>query len=551
MKIQLHAFRLRYLLLFGLPAFSCTSLRAGETGTTASVTLSAPGQPATLNIDVTEAEIELTGGDGDTITVTSTPNEKDAKKNHANGLRRLDDSDRFDLSENKNIVSLTITGDSKPTLKVLVPRAVSLDAKFKQGANLKVKNLTGDVSITNPNGNVLIEDSAGAAVVYTSNGQVSAHYSYAPTKLIALTSMNGAVDLRVPGDTKANVRLRTNGGAIFTDFDDTSLKTTKETEDPSDATRGNVLTLSIQQNGDYTSSDSTTPLSLDDITKLCADTIAKNKEAAIHFRSHENADPKRIADAMTACRQGGLTKIYLFTGLIPSKATEQETKKDSKEAVRLTRIADEIRARRAIRQSATTGSEPTIAVSSAPAAKGKIISGTLNGGGVDIKIATMNGKITLEKTKFRTVTSVSHSSRKDNITVTFQNPDKFTDAEEDFPGTTSTYYLDELRDCVQKTAAPLLPAGSTLTVTFLDIDLAGMIRPERNNVRFMTSTTIPRAQLSFQLIGADGQVLQEGERRLMDMNYQMSIGLIGRNEALYYDKQLLKDWIAKEFKPQS
>jgi hypothetical protein len=85
----------------------------------------------------------------------------------------------------------------------------------------------------------------------------------------------------------------------------------------------------------------------------------------------------------------------------------------------------------------------------------------------------------------------------------------------------------------------------------MDIDLAGMIRPDRNDVRFMTSTTIPRMQLKFQLIGTDGHVLQEGERQLSDMNYQMSIGLIGRNEPLYYDKQLLKDWLAKEFKPRS
>jgi hypothetical protein len=182
---------------------------------------------------------------------------------------------------------------------------------------------------------------------------------------------------------------------------------------------------------------------------------------------------------------------------------------------------------------------------------GKVISGQLNGGGMDISINTMNGKITLRQTKPNNADSATNSGTKDNVTVTFQDPDNFTDIAEDFPSSASEYYLNELRDCVQKEAALRLPAGSKLTVTFTDIDLAGMIRPERNNVRFMTSTTIPRVQLRFQLIGADGQVLQEGERKLSDMNYQMSIGIIGRNEPLYYDKELLKDWIAKEFKPRS
>ena len=187
-----------------------------------------------------------------------------------------------------------------------------------------------------------------------------------------------------------------------------------------------------------------------------------------------------------------------------------------------------------------------------PIIGGKAITGTLNGGGgVDIKVSTMNGKIMLRQTKSSTTGSAINTGTKDNITVSFQDPDNFTDVAEDFPSSASEYYLDELRDCVQKEAALRLPAGSKLSVTFTDIDLAGMIRPDRNNVRFMTSTTIPRAQLKFQLIGADGQVLQEGERKLSDMNCQMSIGIMGRNDPLYYDKELLKDWIAKEFKPRS
>jgi len=129
-----------------------------------------------------------------------------------------------------------------------------------------------------------------------------------------------------------------------------------------------------------------------------------------------------------------------------------------------------------------------------------------------------------------------------------KDPENLTDATDDFPNQTNTFYLEELCTCVQQAAAPLLPAGSKLTVTFTDLDLAGMIRPDRNNIRIMTSTTIPRARLKFQLLGADGRVLKEGERHLSDLNYQMSIGIIGRNEPLYHDKQLLKEWIAREFK---
>jgi len=46
-------------------------------------------------------------------------------------------------------------------------------------------------------------------------------------------------------------------------------------------------------------------------------------------------------------------------------------------------------------------------------------------------------------------------------------------------------------------------------------------------------------------------VMKEGERKLSDMIYQQSMQIVGRNEALFYDKQLLKEWVRKEFKKNS
>ena len=184
-----------------------------------------------------------------------------------------------------------------------------------------------------------------------------------------------------------------------------------------------------------------------------------------------------------------------------------------------------------------------------PITGGKLVSGTLNGGGVDIKISTMNGEITLRQTSPTVSTETVNTS--EGVTVVFQDPDNFTDVRDSHTNMNSSSDLDELRDYVQKTATPLLAAGSKLTITFLDIDLAGDIRPDKDNIRFMTGTTIPRAHVKFQLIGANSRVTKEGDRKLSDMNYQNSIRTIGRDDPLFYDKQLLKDWITKEFKGKS
>ncbi len=138
-----------------------------------------------------------------------------------------------------------------------------------------------------------------------------------------------------------------------------------------------------------------------------------------------------------------------------------------------------------------------------------------------------------------------------NVTVTFQDPDKFTDVQDRHTSLTSTADLNELRDCVQQTAAPRLAPGHTLLVTFLDIDLAGQIRPDKDNIRVMTATTFPRAHVKFQLLDAEDKVVKEGERKLIDLDYQNSIEVVGRSDPLFYDKKLLKDWLHKEFKAGS
>jgi hypothetical protein len=139
---------------------------------------------------------------------------------------------------------------------------------------------------------------------------------------------------------------------------------------------------------------------------------------------------------------------------------------------------------------------------------------------------------------------------KGNITVTFKGAEKYTDACEDASRQTSEHYLSVLAEHLQKIAAPLLAEGQKLSVTFTDIDLAGDIRadrPQMLDVRLIKEIYWPRMALNFQLTGGDGKTVKEGERSLSDMNFMTNIGIIDRGEPLFYDKELLTQWVRKEF----
>jgi hypothetical protein len=137
------------------------------------------------------------------------------------------------------------------------------------------------------------------------------------------------------------------------------------------------------------------------------------------------------------------------------------------------------------------------------------------------------------------------------VTVKFNEAEKFRDAASRFNSGTDEHYLETLSSHLQKVADREIAPGYRLEVTFTDIDLAGEFIPTNVNmqdVRIIKDIYVPRLTLSFRLLDADGKVIKEGERKLTDLNFMGNIGLIGRDQPLYYDKALLSDWVRKEFK---
>jgi hypothetical protein len=141
-----------------------------------------------------------------------------------------------------------------------------------------------------------------------------------------------------------------------------------------------------------------------------------------------------------------------------------------------------------------------------------------------------------------------------DITVNFPNSDKYTECRESMSGPTSTYYLDLLRDHLKERAPQYLQRGQKLTVTFNDIDLAGDFVPsgraDSDRIRIVKTIYRPRMDINFTLTGADGAVVKEGQRTLMNLDYQMdsTMNMTTGNQPLFYDKQQLTRWLQNEFK---
>jgi hypothetical protein len=141
------------------------------------------------------------------------------------------------------------------------------------------------------------------------------------------------------------------------------------------------------------------------------------------------------------------------------------------------------------------------------------------------------------------------------VTVVFSHPEKYADLKDGFSDNEnergSERYLPFIQEYLEREAGRRLPAGQQLTVTFTDIDLAGDFEPWRgiqfDDVRIVKDLYVPRLVFAFKVTDATGKVLKEGERKLVDLGFQMRITAGFRDDQLRYEKDMLGNWLREEF----
>lgn len=139
-----------------------------------------------------------------------------------------------------------------------------------------------------------------------------------------------------------------------------------------------------------------------------------------------------------------------------------------------------------------------------------------------------------------------------NITVNYIEPDRFTDARSSFGSFADPGYLDILSNHFKEVGSRYVPADQKLDITVTDVDLAGDFiptRPGMDMVRIVKEIYRPRITLTFKLTGPDGKVLKEGPRTLVDSYFMNNVSTIERDQPLFYDKEMISNWLRDEFKP--
>jgi hypothetical protein len=226
------------LLLFCILLAAKTS---GQTGSKEQLTvpLSSPGKPYTLKVELVEGSIKVMGYDGQDIVINVTSPVKDEEEGTVrNGMKRISPSGGYEVTakELDNTVTVNADNPSKEiNLELKIPQNVKLKAGTVNDGDIEVSNLKGELEINNVNGKITLTTISGLVVANTVNGDVTVTFvSVDPKAPMAFSTLNGDVNVTLPADTKANLKLKSDNGEVFSDFDvaidNTTPKINKTTE---------------------------------------------------------------------------------------------------------------------------------------------------------------------------------------------------------------------------------------------------------------------------------------------------------------------------------
>jgi len=198
---------------------------AQDTPDRVTVPFSDPSRPKAVKVSLLNGSITVKGYNGKEVIVESRSRDGESGRHRREappGMHQLDmQGAGLQAEESENTVKITTERiNSNADLMVQVPFDTSLRLRTVNGGNIVVENVSGDLDVDNTNGAVTLSHVSGSAVAHALNGKVLVTLDkVSPNKAMSFSSLNGDVDITLPADIKANVKMKTDNGEIYSDFD--------------------------------------------------------------------------------------------------------------------------------------------------------------------------------------------------------------------------------------------------------------------------------------------------------------------------------------------
>ncbi len=191
----------------------------------ATVPFSNPSQPGTVKAQVHRGSITVEGYDGQEVIVEAglremkTEAQKRNPKAEGMTLLRANTTGLTIMEEDNVMVVGTSSMHQSVDISIRVPRSTSLKLQAFQGGDIVVNNVDGEIEANNHSGGLSLTGITGSVVAHTFNGGVTVVFNdITPDKPMSFTTWNGDIDVTLPANVKADVKIKSQQGDIYSDF---------------------------------------------------------------------------------------------------------------------------------------------------------------------------------------------------------------------------------------------------------------------------------------------------------------------------------------------
>lgn len=225
---------MKLMKTIGIALLCAGALLGQNDGEKATVPLRDPSRPARIHVHLLAGSITVHGADVKDVVVEATSRGESGSRGRdrhrgesappgAEGMKRLDlpGTAGLDVSEDDNVVNIKTASWNRPTdLLITVPRHSSLELKCTNDGDIYVEQVDGEIDASDLNGKITLKNVGGSVVAHSLNGAVLVTMDRMdPTKPMSFSTMNGDIDVTLPDNLKANVRMKTDNGEIYSDFE--------------------------------------------------------------------------------------------------------------------------------------------------------------------------------------------------------------------------------------------------------------------------------------------------------------------------------------------
>jgi DUF4097 and DUF4098 domain-containing protein YvlB len=138
---------------------------------------------------------------------------------HQGGMRRIGDSTRgLEVVQDGDVITVHDRyGNGAVFLTVPVDTSLKLHTL---SGGIDVEGVHGEVEVHTSNGHLTLTNISGTVTADSLNGPIKVSMdSVNSSKPLAFSTLNGVVDVTLPADLKADLTVKTNHGAVYSDFD--------------------------------------------------------------------------------------------------------------------------------------------------------------------------------------------------------------------------------------------------------------------------------------------------------------------------------------------